>query len=72
MSKNTKKNIIKFFKELYNREPNEEELKAFMEYMRVKRRVKGEYSEELAKWEILFVLKKRKFTFIKQIKPQPN
>ena len=36
MVKNTQKNYIKFFKELYNREPSEEELKAFIECMRAK------------------------------------
>lgn len=36
MVKNAKKLVIKFFKELYNREPTEEELKAFIECMREK------------------------------------
>ena len=37
MEKDTKKNIIKFFKELYNREPTKEELKAFIECMKTKK-----------------------------------
>ena len=36
MSKDTKKNYVKFFKELYNREPSKEELNAFIEYMQTR------------------------------------
>jgi len=36
MINNTKKNYVKFFKELYNREPNKEELNAFIEYMQTR------------------------------------
>jgi len=37
MEKNTKKLVIKFFKELYNRKPSEEELQAFIECMKTKK-----------------------------------
>ena len=36
MVQNTKKVVIKFFNELYNREPTEEELKSFIECIRAK------------------------------------
>ncbi|MCW3998036.1 MAG: hypothetical protein NWF10_05645 [Candidatus Bathyarchaeota archaeon] len=37
----SKKDYIAYFKELYNRKPSEEELKAFIECMRLKKEKKG-------------------------------
>jgi hypothetical protein len=41
LTKNNKKNYLKSFEELYNRNPSKEELKAFIECMRAKKKEKN-------------------------------